>query len=49
MVFRDEATIFDFVNVFTEYAKTQSPSQKLEIEERAGTLAKFIAGNARKL
>lgn len=47
--FRDGATIFDFVNVFTEYAKTQRPSRKLEIEERAGTLATYIAGNARKL
>ena len=47
--FRDKATMFDFVNVFTEYAKTQKPSRKLEIEERAGTLAAYIAGNARKL
>jgi hypothetical protein len=46
--FRDKATIFDFVNVFTEYAKTQRPARKLEIEERAGALAAYIAGNARK-
>ena len=46
--FRDKTTVFDFVNVFTEYAKTQRPARKLEIEERAGTLAKHIADNARK-
>lgn len=43
-----KATVFDFVNVFTEFAKMCSPSQRLEIEERAGTLAKYIADNAKK-
>jgi len=46
--FRDNATMFDFVNVFTEYAKSRAPAQRLEIEEKAGTLAKYIAENARK-
>jgi len=46
--FRDNATMFDFVNVFTEYAKDCRPAQKLEIEEKAGALAKYIAENARK-
>jgi len=45
---RESATVFDFVNVFTEYAKTQLPAPKLEIEEKAGTLAKYIANNAKK-
>lgn len=45
---RESATVFDFVNVFTEYAKTQPPAPKLEIEEKAGTLAKYIANNAKK-
>lgn len=46
---RDSATIFDFVNVFTEYAKEQEPALKLGIEERAGALAKYIASTARQL
>jgi hypothetical protein len=40
--------MFDFVNVFTEYAKDCRPAQKLETEEKAGALAKYIAENARK-
>ncbi len=46
---RDGATAFDFINVFTEHAKAQQLSRKLDIEERAGTLAKYIANNAKKL
>ena len=45
---RDSATIFDFLNVFTEYAKLVSPSQKLDIEEKTGSLARHIAENAKK-
>jgi hypothetical protein len=45
---RDDATVFDFVNVFTEYAKNCTPSKKLAIEEKAGELAKYIAENKRK-
>lgn len=45
---RDGATIFDFLNIFTEYAKTCGGQQKLDIEERTGNLAKYIAENARK-
>jgi hypothetical protein len=40
--------MFDFVNVFTEYVKNSTPTKKLAIEEKAGTLAKYIAENARK-
>jgi len=40
--------MFDFLNVFTEYAKTCKPGRKIEIEEKAGTLAKYIADNAKK-
>lgn len=47
--FRDGATVFDFINVFTEYAKSQTPSNKLDIEEKAGALAKYIANNSKKL
>ncbi len=45
---RDKATMFDFINVFTEFAKAQPVSERLEIEENAGALAKFIADNSRK-
>lgn len=45
---RDNATMFDFLNVFTEYAKSCQPSQKLDIEEKTGSLAKYISDNARK-
>jgi hypothetical protein len=37
------------INVFTEYAKDRPPSQRLEIEEKAGRLAKYINDNKRKL
>ena len=46
---RDGATLFDFVNVFTEYAKEQQPSTKLDIEESAGALAKYFASTAKQL
>jgi hypothetical protein len=49
--FRDRATIFDFINVFTEYAKTQgseNPEKKIEIEEKSGALADWIAKNKKK-
>ena len=45
--YRDGATMFDFVNVFTAYAKGQQPTAKLEIEEKAGKLAKYIAVHIR--
>ncbi len=46
---RNNATIFDFLNIFTEHAKQcTSFSQKLQIEERTGALAKYIADNAKK-
>src|SRR5690606_26002354 len=46
--FRDRATIFDLLNVFTEYAKAKGPAERIGIEERAGALARYIAANARK-
>ena len=47
--FRDSATLFDFINVFTEYAKSQPLAEKLAIEEKSGALASYIANNSRKL
>lgn len=45
---RDSATVFDFLNVFTEYAKSCPPAQRLDIEEKTGSLAKYISDNKRK-
>ena len=47
--FREKASLFDFINVFTEHAKSLKPVQKLDIEENAGTLANYIANHARML
>lgn len=47
--FRNGATLFDLINVFTEHAKVLPPSRKLEIEEKAGALAKYLANNSKKL
>jgi len=45
---RDNASMFDFINIFTEHAKKLSPSKKIESEEKAGILADWIAKNKRK-
>ena len=47
--YRNNSTMFDFINVFTEYAKTQPLHERLEIEEKSGALADWIANNKRKL
>ncbi len=46
--FRNNASAFDFLNIFTEYANHCQPAQRLEIQGKAGTLAKYIGENARK-
>jgi len=45
---RDGASMYDFINVFTEHAKTLSNGKKIEAESRAGELAGWIAQNKRK-
>ncbi|MBT3367503.1 MAG: hypothetical protein HN416_10130 [Nitrospina sp.] len=40
---RENATMFDFSNIFTEYAQAQPIHKRLEIEERAGVPADQIA------
>jgi hypothetical protein len=45
---RDNASMFDFINIFTEHAKELVPSMKIESEEKAGILADWIAKNKRK-
>ncbi|MFX0194680.1 MAG: DUF932 domain-containing protein [Candidatus Hodarchaeota archaeon] len=46
--YRDNQSMFDFVNVFTEFAKTQPPRKRLETEEKAGNLANWLMENKRK-
>ena len=45
---RDNASMFDFVNVFTEKAKELPIPRRIESEERAGALADCIAKNKSK-
>ena len=47
--YRNNSTMFDFINVFTEYAKTQSLQERLEIEEKSGALADWSDNNKKKL
>lgn len=47
-MWRDNANMWDFVNVFTAHAKTQPLAQRLKTEERAGAIADWIARNHRK-
>ena len=46
--YRDDASMYDFINIFTEYAKTLPLSQKSEVETKSGELATWIAANKRK-
>ena len=46
--FRKNASMFDFVNIFTEDAKKLVPKKRLEKEESAGKLANWIYENRRK-
>lgn len=46
--YRRNASLFDFLNVFTEYANKRPPAQRLDIQAKTGALAKYIADNKRK-
>lgn len=46
--YRDNQSMFDFVNIFTEYAHTQKPREKVYIEEKSGDLANWILKNKKK-
>jgi hypothetical protein len=46
--YRKNASAFDFLNIFTEYAKGCPPAQRLEIQGKAGALAKYIGESAKK-
>jgi hypothetical protein len=45
---RDEASMYDFINIFTEHAKTLTNGKKIEAESRAGEFAGWISQNKRK-
>ena len=46
--YRDNASMFDLINVFTEHAKEKSPSEKVEIQRRSGQLADWVVKNKKK-
>jgi hypothetical protein len=46
--YRENTSMFDFINLFTEYAKDQLPERRIGIEEKAGVLANWITKNKRK-
>jgi hypothetical protein len=46
--FRDNASMWDYINIFTEYAKELDIQQKLETERRAGEMAYCMSRNKRK-
>jgi hypothetical protein len=46
--YRDNASMFDLINLFTEYAKTQPAPEKLAIQKRAGDLAEWVVKNQKK-
>jgi hypothetical protein len=46
--YRDNASMYDFINVFTAYAKECEIAKRVQMEEKAGELAGWIASNKRK-
>lgn len=42
---RDNQSIYDFINIFTEYAQTKNHKERLHIEEKSGELASWILSN----
>jgi len=46
---RDTATMFDFINVLTEYAKELPVLSRLQVEENVGVFADNIVKNRKKL
>ncbi len=45
---RSSASMYDLINIFTAHAKTLTPPERLQAEERAGIMADWIASNKRK-
>lgn len=46
---RDNVSMFDFINILTEYAKELPLLSKIEAEERVGEFAEYILKNEKKL
>jgi len=46
--YRDDASMYDFINIFTEHAKILPYRQKIQAETNAGELASWISRNKRK-
>lgn len=46
---RDNSSMFDFINILTEYAKELPLLSKIEAEERVGEFAEYILKNEKKL
>jgi hypothetical protein len=46
--YRANASMYDFINIFTEHAKTLPYRQKIEVETKAGELASWISTHKRK-
>lgn len=46
--YRDNASMFDLINVFTEHAKEKQPAERLEIQKRSGQLAEWVVNNKKK-
>jgi hypothetical protein len=46
--YRDNASMYDFINIFTEDAKTLRYGQKIDVETNAGALAAWISTHKRK-
>jgi hypothetical protein len=42
-LYRQSQTMFDFVNIFTEYAQIQNYRERTKIEEKTGEMANWIA------
>ncbi|MEH7250462.1 hypothetical protein V7114_27290, partial [Neobacillus niacini] len=39
---RDKQSMFDFINIFTEYAQEQKHRERIRIEEKSGEMANWI-------
>jgi hypothetical protein len=47
-IWRDNASMFDLINVFTEHAKEKPPAERIGIQKRSGKLAEWIIKNKKR-
>lgn len=45
---RDNQSMYDFINVFTEYAQTLDLRKRISVEEKSGDLVNWILNNKKK-